>query len=156
MASAVLEASTSREQRIWEANFATCCLLLEQSYLGVATKSFQAGLIGFQLMDAVTNETLIVTRKQQALTLVTTLYRQMEATPTEASNVMKNFLEILEKDASLGNLRKQLGSNRIEAHTFYFLHSVMYSYACVYMRLFILRQNCVCTKCRRTSARGDK
>ena len=37
----------------------------------------------------------------------------MEADPTEAGNVMKKFLEILENDASLDSLRKQLGSSRI-------------------------------------------
>ena len=126
MAGVQLGASTSRE--IWEANFATSCLLLEQSYLGVATKSFQAGLIGFDLLDGVTKQTKVVTRKEQALTLVTTLFRKINSHPTEASDVMKKFLEILEKEATLDKLRIELGSNRTEIYAFCFLYSYAYAY----------------------------
>ena len=119
----------SFEERTWEANFATCCLLLEQSCLSVATKSFQTGLIPVELFEAVTNRTLVVTRKQQMLALITALYGQMQAKPTEASSMMKSFLEILEKEVSLDHLRQHLGLNLIEVYlctctsTFCFLHT---------------------------------
>ena len=103
-------APASREQKTWEDNFDTSCRLLVQSYQTVAEGAFSESLISFHLMNAVANKTLIVTKKDQAQILVTELYRTMEASPAEAGNVMKKFLEISEGHPTLDKLRKELSS----------------------------------------------
>ena len=118
MANAAPDAPASREQASWEANIASSCQLLEPSYLSVATAAFQTGLIAFDMMGAVTRKNLIVTKKEQALTLVTTLYLKMLSRPTEASNVMEKFSKILGKEAALDSLREELGSYRTRTRLF--------------------------------------
>ena len=100
----------SREQKSWKKNFDASRRLLEQSYQTVAEGAFSESLIEFELMDAVANNEVIVTKKEQAQILVTELYRIMKTSPTEAGNVMTKFLKILEGHPTLDNLRKELSS----------------------------------------------
>lgn len=93
---------------IWDRNFAKMCLLLELSYLDVTNGAFQENLIGFELLCAVTEKKMIITGKEQAMTLLVLLYQKMQVSASEAGRIMKIFTNILEKQPVYDGLVRDL------------------------------------------------
>ena len=102
------EHNSSREEQAWMSSFHTLSRLLEQSYLSVANAAFQEGLISFELLDRVATDKLIVTSKEQTMSLLVSLMKKMQRRPETASGVMATFIEVLQTESTLDSVVSDL------------------------------------------------
>ena len=117
------EASLSREEQAWNSSFHTMSIMLEQSYLSVANATFQEGLITFELLDVVASDKLVVTSKEQTMSLLICLMKKMQSGPETADRIMATFIDVLKTESSLDSVTSELRKIR----------NIVYLFALFYM-----------------------
>ena len=120
------EPAKSLAQRVFEENMAMAAMVLNASYLNLATNAVSVGLINMDLVRGVTTKNLTTTPSERMLTLLIEIYTKLATAKNskEAKKIMKTFLDIVKADAAYRSLVKRIGKQK----DLYNQHSMHYLY----------------------------
>ena len=98
-------------QRVFEENLAMAAMVLNASYLSMATHAVSVGLINMDLVRGVTTKNLTTTPSERMVMLLIEIYAKLTtAKNAETSKkIMKTFLDIVKAEPAYKPLVKRIG-----------------------------------------------